>query len=61
MIDLNRLRSLRDEMADMVEDPLHGLTAEVGDRGIDLNERTAEFEMQLPDGSYYNVQVRSVS
>jgi len=61
MTGLGRLRKLRDELASMTEDPQHGFGAEVGDRGIDLTTVVAEFEMRLPDGSTYEIQIRSTS
>lgn len=63
MTDFEMLRQTRDALANLVEDPNaeHGFGATVGDRGVDLNTGMAEFEMHLPDGTSYEVQIRETT
>jgi hypothetical protein len=52
MADLDKLRGFRDELAGMCEDPLHGFGCPSPDRGLDLNDGTADLVIELVGESY---------
>jgi len=57
MNDFERLRTVRDELADMIEDPQNGFGAEVPDRGLDMNQGTADLAFALR-GTRYEITIR---
>ena len=60
-ISPSQLLQIRNDLIEIVENPLHGLGATVTDHGFDLTKNTAEFVMELPDGNRYNVEMMILS
>lgn len=52
MISPDKLREIRDALIDLIEDPMHGFGGDIDDRGLNLNDMTAEFVLPMGADRY---------
>lgn len=60
MAQLARLRQMRLELADMIEDPQHGWGAHVTDQGLDMTDGSADLAFTMLAGARYEITLREI-